>query len=110
MLPGAWMRVQVHLDRDLPHAALRAGRGVLLGLGGHEVLDERVRGLGVERERMLEALQLLGLVDVGHLEPVAPGVEVLLDHLQAALEHRALLGGQTLLSLLQVVLRDTCWK
>ena len=59
---------------------------------------------------MLQRLEFFGLVDVGHLEPVAPGVEVLLDHLQAALEHRALLGGQTLLSLLQVVLRHTCWQ
>ena len=41
---------------------------------------------------MLEADQLLGLVDVGHLEPVAAGVEILLDNIQGALQHRTLLG------------------
>ena len=40
---------------------------------------------------MLQTDQLLGLVDVGHLKPVAPGVEILLDNIQSALQHRTLL-------------------
>ena len=45
----------------------------------------------VQGEGVLQTDQLLGLVDVGHLEPVAPGVEILLDNIQSALQHRTLL-------------------
>ena len=37
-------------------------------LRGHEVLDERVCGLSVERERVLQRLQLVRLGHVGDLE------------------------------------------
>ena len=94
-------------------------------LRGHEVLDERVCGLSVERERVLQRLQLVRLGHVGDLETctrrgshprytclhdicalltVTARVEVLLDLVQAALQHRALLRGQALLTLLQIVL------
>jgi hypothetical protein len=46
------------------------------------------------------------LVDVGHLEPVAAGMEVLLDGVQGALQHSALLGGQAALTLLRDVLTE----
>jgi hypothetical protein len=45
------------------------------------------------------------LVDVGHLESVAAGMEVLLDGVQGALQHSALLWGQAALTLLRDVLK-----
>ena len=51
---------------------------------------------------MLQRLQLLRLVHVRHLQPVAPGVEVLLDHVQGVLQNCTLLWSQALQS---VVLR-----
>ena len=72
----------------------------LIGLRGHEVLYEGVRGLRVEGESVLEADELLGLVDVRHLQPVAACVEVLLHHVQGAFQHGALLRRQALFALL----------
>ena len=68
----------------------------LAGLRGDKVLDESVSGLGVQRESVLQRLQLLRLVHVRHLQPVAAGVEVLLDHLQGVLQHCTLLRSQAL--------------
>ena len=70
----------------------------MAGLRGDKVLDEGVGGLGVEGEGVLQRLQLLRLVHVRHLQPVAPGVEVLLDHIQGVLQHCTLLWSQALRS------------
>ncbi len=48
---------------------------------------------------------LIYLVDVGHLESVAAGMEVLLDCVQGALQDSALLWGQAALTLLRDVLK-----
>ncbi len=48
---------------------------------------------------------LMYLVDVGHLESVAAGMEVLLDGVQGALQDSALLWGQAALTLLRDVLK-----
>jgi hypothetical protein len=50
------------------------------------------------------------LVDVRHLEPVAAGMEVLLDGVQGALQHSALLWGQAALTLLRDVLEISIFK
>ena len=71
------------------------GNLTLISLRGDKVLDEGVRGLRVERECVLQRLEVLRLVDVAHLESDAAGVEVLLDGLQGRLQHGALLRAQT---------------
>ena len=65
-------------------------------LRGDKVLDEGICSLGVEGERVLQGLQLLGLVHVGHLQTVSSGVEVLLDNVQGVLQHGTLLWSQAL--------------
>ena len=65
-----------------------------------KVFDEGIGGLGVQREGVLQRLELLRLVDVGHLEAVAAGVQVLLDDVQGALQHHTLLGREAPLTLL----------
>merc|ERR550534_1304488 len=65
-------------------------------LRGDKVLDEGVCSLGVEGECVLQGLQLLGLVHVGHLQTVSSGVEVLLDNVQRVLQHGTLLWRQAL--------------
>ena len=67
-------------------------------LRGDKVLDEGICSLGVEGERVLQGLQLLGLVHVGHLQTVSSGVEVLLDNVQGVLQHGTLLWSQALWS------------
>ena len=67
----------------------------LISLRGDKVLDEGVRRLRVERECVLQRLEVLRLVDVAHLESDAARVEVLLDGLQGRLQHGALLRAQT---------------
>ena len=67
-------------------------------LRGDKVLDEGICSLGVEGECVLQGLQLLGLVHVGHLQTVSSGVEVLLDNVQRVLQHGTLLWSQALWS------------
>lgn len=74
-------------------------------LRADEVLDERVGGLRVERERVLQRLKVLALVHVGDLEADAAGVEVLLHRLQGSLQHGTLLRGQGPLGAVLDVLR-----
>ena len=62
----------------------------LVGLCGDEVLDEGVGRLRVQRQRVLQRLEVLALVDVAHLEADAGSVEVHLDHLQGLLHDSAL--------------------
>jgi hypothetical protein len=50
------------------------------------------------------------LVDVGHLESVAAGMEVLFDGVQCALQDSALLWGQAALTLLRDVLKKNIFK
>ncbi len=53
---------------------------------------------------------MIYLVDVGHLESVAAGMEVLLDGVQGALQDSALLWGQAALTLLRDVLKKNIFK
>ena len=71
-----------------------SGNLTLISLRGDKVLDEGVRRLRVERESVLQRLEVLRLVDVAHLESDAAGVEVLLDGLQGRLQYGALLWAQ----------------
>ena len=67
------------------------GNLTLISLRGDKVLDEGIRGLRVERECVLQRLEVLRLVDVTHLEADPSGVEILLDDFQRVLQDRALL-------------------
>lgn len=68
-------------------------------------LDERVSCLGVEGQGVVEGLQLRRLVEERVLETFTVAVEVLLDSLECALQHCALLGSKVTLE----VLRDVLW-
>ena len=72
-----------------PHPAAVTFRSTL---PGDERFDKRVRGLRVQAERVLQALQLRRLLQERHLQPIAAGVEVLLDRAECNFQHGALLG------------------
>ena len=78
----------------------------LAGLRGDKRLDEGVGGLGVERQRVTQALQLRRLVQERLLEAVAAGVEVLLDGVEGHVQHGTLLRRQVLLRFLGYVLKE----
>jgi len=96
VLASSRVCVQVHLHGNLAHASLLRRRRRLTVLRGDKVLDEGVCSLGVEGECVLQGLQLLRLVHVGHLQTVSSGVEVLLDNVQGILQHGTLLWSQAL--------------
>lgn len=85
---------------DKGSAQICTSAPTLAGLGRHKVLDEGICGLRVKREGVLEGLQLIRLVHVGHLEPITTGMEVLFDHFKPALKHSALFGCQALFPIL----------
>ena len=81
-------RMREHVDLDGELAELLEVRGrLLLVLRAHERLDERVGGLRVERERVVQAGELGALLDECLLEAVAVGVEERLDLIECALHH-----------------------
>ncbi len=53
----------------------------LVVLAGDKVLDERVRGLSVEGQSVLEWLQIFWLVNIAHFETDTTRMEILLDNL-----------------------------
>lgn len=77
----------------------------MIGLCGDKGLDERVRGLRVQGQRIVQRFQLGGLVEEVLLKAISSGVEVLLDGVEGGLQHRALLRRQVALEVLGDVLR-----
>ena len=62
-------------------------RPTLCMLGQDELLDELVGGLGVERQRVAEGLQVRAFLQERLLQPHPSGVEVLLHHRQDMTSH-----------------------
>lgn len=87
------------------HFLFLKGGLTLIGLCGDKGLDERVCGLRVQWQRVIQRFQLGGLVEEVLLKAISSGVEVLLDGVEGGLEHCALLWRQVALEVLGDILR-----
>lgn len=92
-------RLEVGLQLNLAENAVRLNRVLLLGLRGDERLQQRVRGLRVQRQRVVQRDQLRTLLQVALLQALAVRVEVLLDRLQGDLQDGALARRQVTIEL-----------
>lgn len=70
-----------------------------MDLAGDERLDERVRGLRVQTQRVPQTLQLGRLFQECLFQSISAGVEVLLDCVQRHIKYSALIRREILLNL-----------
>lgn len=71
----------------------------MVGLAGDEGFDQRVGRLRVQRQSVLQRLQLLALVQIGLLQSISVGMEVEFDRFECLLQNGTVLWRQVFASL-----------